>query len=44
MLGLFVPLLVTPLELVAYYMEMQEQYRDRLIQAPQGRPANKSAA
>lgn len=33
-----------PERLVAYYMEMQEQYRDRLIRAPQGQPADKSAA
>jgi hypothetical protein len=33
-----------PARLVAYYMELQEQYRDRLIQTPQGQPADKSAA
>ncbi len=33
-----------PERLVAYYMELQEQFRDRLIQAPKGRPADKPAA
>ncbi|HSS47868.1 MAG TPA: hypothetical protein VLX28_02870 [Thermoanaerobaculia bacterium] len=30
--------------LVAYYMEMQEQYRDRLIRAPQKQTDDKTAA
>jgi hypothetical protein len=33
-----------PERLVAYYMEMQEQYRDRLIRAPQEQPAGESSA
>ena len=33
-----------PERLVAYYMEMQEQYRDRLIRAPQERTDDKTAA
>lgn len=33
-----------PERLVAYYMEMQEQYRDRLIRAPQEQRDDKTAA
>jgi hypothetical protein len=33
-----------PERLVAYYMEMQEQYRDRLIRAPQKETGDKTAA
>jgi len=33
-----------PQRLVAYYMEMQEQYRDRLIRAPHGQTDDKTAA
>ena len=33
-----------PERLVAYYMEMQEQYRDRLIHTPQGQTDDKNAA
>jgi len=33
-----------PERLVAYYMEMQEQYRDRLIRAPQEQHDDKTAA
>jgi hypothetical protein len=33
-----------PERLVAYYMELQEKFRDRLIHAPNGEPAYKSAA
>ena len=31
-----------PERLVAYYMKLQEQYRDRLIRGPQGKPTDKS--
>jgi len=33
-----------PERLVAYYMEMQEQYRDRLIRTPQKQTDDKTAA
>ncbi len=33
-----------PERLVAYYIEMQEQYRDRLIRAPHRQSDDKSAA